>query len=331
MLRGHLEVAKAIVEIANAQYQPNEEKKQQYFDGDYDNSECDSCDDDESDDGNSIRLYSEIIDDQFTIDNIGEVATQVKSRHKPITVVQWTAPADSFLEDMDTCNALQTESTRKDQTPAMFVSYVDPNEKHFPSRRPNRLVQYAIWKDDTKLLEFLLDLGEQYAALDKDEDSSSAFTVPEQDVLFALRHGRTKALAVLIKRTAAGIPLDELVKKSGVEVKEKPRYYQGLSIHGKKRTDWAEAGRGRYMASSFSKDKHPPLLEAASQGSLESVEWFLSTAPMRHYSEFAGTHAHDVRLKRLAQAEGGIHKSISSWLDTRSEFSIFQRFRNIAD
>lgn len=50
-----------------------------------------------------------------------------------------------------------------------------------------------------------------------------------------MNHGKTQMLALIIKRTGAGIPLDHLVKKSGVELKQKPRYYQGLTVYGKKR------------------------------------------------------------------------------------------------
>jgi hypothetical protein len=48
-------------------------------------------------------------------------------------------------------------------------------------------------------------------------------------------------LSIMVKSTGVGIPLNALVKKSGVELETKPKYYQGLSVGGKKRADWAQA------------------------------------------------------------------------------------------
>ena len=61
-------------------------------------------------------------------------------------------------------------------------------------------------------------------------------------------------------------------------------------------------------------DKNPPLLEAAFERSIDSVVWYLSNAPMRHYKEFAETYKTDKRLQYLAQANGGFDKAFSTWL-----------------
>ncbi len=60
-------------------------------------------------------------------------------------------------------------------------------------------------------------------------------TFPDNDFRRAIELGRTELLAEIIRRTGAGLPLEELVKGTGVEIKEKPRFYQGLTVYGKKR------------------------------------------------------------------------------------------------
>ncbi|KAJ9641384.1 hypothetical protein H2199_005354 [Coniosporium tulheliwenetii] len=288
VLRGHLPVAKAILEVAQAQYQPKAAPRRTYaMDEDDGNS-----DEDSEGDSDSIHVYSTLVDDQFTIDNIGEVSTQVKSDVTPVAMLNRRCPVWSMVGEKD--------------------------GQHLHGS----LLRYAINVDDIDLARYLLDLGVEFSTHYKDDnESSSIYSVSYSDFTYAMELGRTQILADMIKRTGAGIPLDDLVKKSGVEVVEKPKYYRGLSVHGKKRADWAAAGRGERVPSQPTV-KHPPLLEAAYSGSIESVEWFLSDAPMRHYSAFASANKCDERLQNLAKAPGGIDQSISTWLATRDDLLI---------
>jgi hypothetical protein len=114
-----------------------------------------------------------------------------------------------------------------------------------------------------------------------------------------------------------GIPLNKLIEKSGVEVKTKPRYYQGLSVGGKKRADWAQAPGDRVLVV---EEKTPPLLQAAYAGSIESVEWLMSDAPMRRYKEFAESNKFDKRIKTLEQSGKGFDKTIGNWLTAKGKF-----------
>jgi hypothetical protein len=119
------------------------------------------------------------------------------------------------------------------------------------------------------------------------------------------------------KATGVGIPLNELIATSGVEIKTKPRYYQGLSVGGKKRADWAQAPGGYQRVV---EEKTPPLLQAAKLGSIDAVEWFMSDAPMRRYKEFAESNKHDKRIKTLEEAGKGFDKTIGSWLAMKCKF-----------
>lgn len=99
-------------------------------------------------------------------------------------------------------------------------------------------------------------------------------------------------------------------------MKTKPRYYQGLSVGGKKRADWAQApGDNHYVV----EEKIPPILQAAYAGSIDSVEWFMSDAPLRRYKEFAEANKHDKRIKTLEASGKGFDKTIGTWLNAKSE------------
>jgi hypothetical protein len=282
IFRGYLDVAKAIVKIVQAQYKKREDQGHERFEMESD------CNDGDSEGSDHVRIYSEIVDDKFTIDNIGEVATQVESHITPLEVISWYCPGGMFMD-------------------------ADARAKMRHSRfgMPSNLIEYAIWMDNTGLLNFLLDLGHEMLT----SDESAIFSVPNRAVHLAIAEGRLRCLEELIKRTGADLPLNALVNESGVETHEKPKYYQGLSIHGKKRADWAAGGREQIRPQTTTSS---PLLVSAVLGSLRSTEWYMSTAPGRHYIDFTKIHEEDIRLKLLAKSTHGIEKSLMNWLTAKS-------------
>ncbi|KAK4239714.1 hypothetical protein C8A03DRAFT_32236 [Achaetomium macrosporum] len=278
--RGHYNVARAVLEIAHAQYAPEEKPKKRYrmqaephsWRSD-DDSEC--SDDESVHGGDSMpTIYGEIIDEQFTIDNVGQVSMKVNSRTKPLQMASW-----AFL------------------------------------------LQSVISANDMQGLKFLLDVYERWSTqkLDSDDEGSGFYSFPVAEFRLAVELGRVELLGEIIKRTGAGLPLEHLVKHTGVEMKVKPRYYQGLTVYGKKRDDWATAGRE--VANKPSGTETSPLLLAAFAGRIETVEWFLSDTPLRQYLTFAKSEAarEDVRLKHLARAPGGFDGAISKWLHDQSD------------
>lgn len=313
ILRGHLDIAKAILEIAKAQYEPEDEAKRERYSirprdevSDYD-SDVDS---DIGSVDNDIHIYREIVDDQFTIENIGEVSLQVKSRITPMKYLRWTVDVSAFVK-----------YGQLSPKPAAGLDFkkLGYNQDGWMS-----LFAYAIVADDMKLFKLLLDLGEEHSRTTDEEGATSTsrfFAFQQEDFRLAIEHGRTQHLAEIMKRTGAGIPLEELVKRSGVEIKEKPKYYQGLTVHGRKRADWAAAGRNVTKATKTG-SKYSPLLQSARAGNVDSVEWMLSDSPIRHYIAFAEANKNDKRLVALSQAGGGIEKAITTWYGAKSEFSL---------
>ncbi|KAK5146469.1 hypothetical protein LTR04_001040 [Oleoguttula sp. CCFEE 6159] len=290
IIRGHLDLAKAILEIAQAQYAPQEAGKEVF------NMRSGYKDSDMESNGDDIGIYGELVDDKFTIDNIGEVSSQVKSNITPIQLMGWFCRVSPLLDEDS------------------------PREKELANA--SNLMQYAIAFDNIELLRLLLDLSIEYTARNASLDNHpKVFSFLNRDFDFAIRLGRTHMLAEIIKRTGAGVPLEDFVKKSGVQVVEKPKYYQGLSVHGKKRKDWAHAGRATQIATSNA-DLHPPILKAALESSLDSVEWFFSDTVVRCYMEFAKANRDDKRLRNLERAVEGFDKLTTGWLGARIDLVI---------
>jgi ankyrin repeat protein len=342
VLRKHFDVARAILEIAHAQFAVEEtnghvKHSMQPIDEDNDDSEVDDDD---------VQIYSEIVDNRFTIENIGEVQSQVKSNVKPLRLVSWNCPVWRFLEGgassppstpqrhalsdyQDQIHRYFSQGTvSSGRSPSQVLKYARNGPKlaheHLPDvLKPENLFQLAILVNDSELLHFLIAMGEDCTirkAGAAEDIASKFFHFDDADFLYAIRLGRLELLKEIIKRTGSGIPLDDLVRRSGVTIQEKPRFYQGLSIHGRKRADWANAGRD--VQSQPVGAKHPPLLQAARLGSLESVEWLFSDSVLRCYSEFIDNHRDDIRIQNLAKTKGGSEAAISKWLNVRSHLLI---------
>jgi ankyrin repeat protein len=302
ILRGHLDLAETILDIIQAQYVPGKPEMSYTMNGGSDDSDSE----DDVDDDERIQLYERLpasVRNQFTIDDIGEISTLVKSDVSPLKALHQIHRIHQFCKD-------------------------EPNEAEpFLKRNafyPPTLLGYAIHTDNLELLTALLDAGDKYQHIgDEDEEDANrtANTLSPAEFKYAIALGRVKLLSEVIKRTGSGLPLDDLVQKSGVEIKETPKYYTGLSIRGTKRKDWAEAYQNKQTVTKY--DHHPPLLEAARAGNIEAIEWFMSDAPLRLYSEFSEANKDDERLKSLNQAAGGFDKMVMNWLDTRSKFKLY--------
>ncbi|KAJ4286829.1 hypothetical protein N0V90_013081 [Kalmusia sp. IMI 367209] len=310
VLRGHFNLARAIVEICFAQYQPrdDEELKSRYRLG----NEVEDDDSDMSDnsDESNIPVYAQIIDEKFTIDNIGELATQVKSDVSPLQFMSTECPTWKYTKFC---------TPEKQITCGVDNRAIDIGGK---GDATCPLQSWALITNDKSLFAFLLDLDVEWTdRLAKKLDGSSGIpSFSGFDFHLGIEYGRVELLEEMIKHSGAGIELESLVKKSGVKYREKPKYYQGLSVHGKKRPAWIDAARGTY--SKGVTDSDPPLLQAAFKGSLQSVEWFLSDAPARHYLDFAEAYKHDKYIEHLNKNAGGFEKLLRKWLGTRRELAL---------
>lgn len=100
-----------------------------------------------------------------------------------------------------------------------------------------------ITKNDLRGLQFLLDVHEELVAQRDNEDDQDhdeigrqfGYVLPAATFEELLRGGHIELLSELIRRTGAGLPLAEMVSKTGVEIKVQPKYYQGLTVRGKKK------------------------------------------------------------------------------------------------
>lgn len=212
-LRGHYDAAKVVLEMIGAQWTPRETDQVRYkMEGDEEeedeySDEDEGCNSDEDSDTH-VRIVSEKVDKTFTIDNIGEVSLQVKSHTRPTERLMAGARVWTLKDGVFTDGEVY-----------------------------GTLFAHCIKQDDMAGLKALLSMAQHFSEAPKpgDEERRSTFNFKDEDFILVVKSGNTQAIRQIIKTTCAGVPLDSLVKKSGVEAKQKPRYYQGLTVYGKKR------------------------------------------------------------------------------------------------
>jgi hypothetical protein len=193
VLRKHWDVARAIVEISFAQYHvPEEEKPKTYRIGE--------DDEEDASDSNDVTVFAEIIDDRFTIDNIGEVASQVKSSISPLTFVSRALPIIQYIQCVSpgqqyTCGV--DDRQIYDGELGEFLS----------------LQSWAIVTNDKTLFAFMLDLDVEWSdRLAKNLDGSSGIpSFAQYDFDLAIEHGRVELLAEMIKHGGELISANRLV------------------------------------------------------------------------------------------------------------------------
>ncbi|MCJ1387609.1 hypothetical protein MMC18_000452 [Xylographa bjoerkii] len=334
--RGHLHLAKSIIEIANAQYVPSDNTKphRRYLINN-DANDADVEDDD-------MSLYSELVDDTFTIENIAALTKTVGSKTPATHMLQWRAEfwmvfRAPELEAKEALGCLTDDGVRDIVNMTDTAQAWDCTWHHRPNSQKS-LVDLAIATRDLSLLRFLLRIEQEARlALDKGGDSFHVESlVGPSHFQFALKEGFMEIAGEMIAATGVALPLDHLVEKSGIGEVEKPKYYQGLMLYGKHKREWAQErdnGQRRHRNSLFNKriSEESPILTFAGHANLAAVEWFLSDTPARLYKQYCIENKEDKRLIALSKAHGGSDKAIDDWLHARIDLALHHAIQSDVD
>ncbi|KAJ5171817.1 hypothetical protein N7492_004410 [Penicillium capsulatum] len=292
VLRGHLQVAKAVLQIVHLQYKAPTPQTQKF-----------EIDVDADSDNEDINIVGHDVNDQFTHENVGEIVTQVEGKVSPLQALQQICSASFFLEE--------------DPEKRKFRRLHMDEDGGYACMQVNNVFAYAIYKNDVSQLDWLLKLGQECASSDKSDNAGFFCSENQNELQLAIALGHTECLSRLIENTGAGLPLKKLADDSGVGSLDEHEFYPGLSIRGRKRKDWASAGRPDYRDGTEEYGR-PPLLISAMQGNLTSTEWFLGTAPSRQYLEYVNKYQEDKNIQRLLKSKLGLDATVLKWLQSRN-------------
>ncbi|CAG9988902.1 unnamed protein product [Clonostachys byssicola] len=323
-LRGHYDAAKVVLEIVKSQWAPQEQPKMQYkMREDVEDDE----DDEMSEEENELQIVGEKADGKSTIDNIGVVSMVVTSTTKPHEMINYEVPRfimkDGQAERFDQGTLFRHCFKHDDRHGMQFLI---EQAQYWVSQKYDSAKAGVSDKEDEEMKELDQEEDEMEEDIDEDNDSQKnkegeeeeqhgVFRFPEADLQYGIRNGKTELLGLVIAHTGAGVPLETLVKELDLTEKKKPKYYQGLTVYGKKRSDWANAGR-ETVAETRSGLSNSPLRYAARSGSIESVKYFLNERPYQLYSDFESSSlaARDPYIQLLNKVPGGYNRAVSKWL-----------------
>ncbi|KAL2435389.1 hypothetical protein ABEF95_015901 [Exophiala dermatitidis] len=340
VLRGHYDVAELIVEIATVQYRPRSKSEEYHYTlhagreyNEYSDYSEDSGDDGEVDsDEDDVRVLRQVVDETFTIDNVATLAENVKSSISPATMVSWPCQVTRAIENKEVEQSEIDEAFEADWGFTRWVynrsyqswSWFESAFDYVNRKKQQSLIRYAIFTDNLDLLKFLVKVGSTLASRCENDESLKTIQPTEVEFQVALRLGRVKMIEEMIKSTGVGLAIQKIFQKAGLQLDQKPQYYQGLTVHGRKRQDWTEARRLGYRHRQDTSDAPNPRLTAIAEGNLRAAQYFLGDGPLRRYLEFAETRnsKDDVHIQALAKAEGGVEAALQTWLSTRSHLAL---------
>ncbi|MCJ1384124.1 hypothetical protein MMC17_007240 [Xylographa soralifera] len=331
--RGHFHLAKTIFEIADAQYEPSDQAKprRRYLISD------DMDDDDEEDE--SMSIYSELVDDIFTIENIAALTKSVGSKTPAADMLQWQAEFWMILEKPElegkqALDCLTDDGIRNNVTMTDTAQAWDGAWRFRPIRRKT-LIDLAIAMRDMDLVRLLLRI-EQEARLALDKRGDSLHIEPlvqPSHFQFALKKGFMEIAGELIAATGVSLPVDHLVERSGIKEVKKPKYYQGLMLYGKHKSEWAqerESESGPYRHHNKISEESL-ILTAAGYANLTAVEWFLSDTPARLYKQYCIDNKDKNKLVALSKAHGGFDKAIHDWFYAKIDLALHHALQGNAN
>jgi ankyrin repeat protein len=330
IIRGHTELADIILDIAMIQYQPGEHQPKYRYSLD----QPEPVADDESEmsvdtEEDHVTVYKHLIDQKYTVESVAALQDTVESKVTPLQLLGQPAQMYCMMASYTDAQTLGLQIPREHLTTPWNAKFDKYSQGHLRAvladaiPAQNNLFRYAIAKNDIALLKWLLEREERYINREegRDPDAQIDRNINRDDFHLCMRHGRTEMLAEIIKQTGIRLPVKGLVEKSGIEVKETSMYYQGLTVYGRKRKDWADRSRGIIAHQQVSSDT-PPLLDAVFYGNVEAIEYCLGDGPLRQYEEYAANQPNDAAIDALRQEKGGITKTISRWLNSRSQLAI---------
>ena len=330
VLREHLQLARDILEIATVQHKPKkDEARYRYL---LEKPEDDEDSDQESNNPDDVPISSRLVDAQYTINDIAALADTAESHVSPLNMLKWSSQVYRMLGSLEDYRKSSQSAVKPNFELSQWDSgykekYAQGHVANVMARHnngdENTLWEYAIRRGDIRLFRFLQECGENLVQREESDESDGAkiFEAPGGTFDAAMRYSRSEMAGELIKRDGNRLPLLKFVERAGAEMKEKPKYYQGLTVYGRKRKDWADRSRGIMSRQPLEEDT-PPLLLAAFENRVDVTEYFLSEAPLRRYEEFVETHRDHKAIQALSEKPGGIKKVLTSWLGARRELAI---------
>lgn len=309
--RGHYELARTIYRIAEAQYRPphcqqSSPKNSNGSESDEFSELSEETDEDWADEqcaDHIEKIVAFLADDEITTNEVRKMHLKILKPCPLSPALMFSWPGSAEIDGRDNVGSLPCSKRQ--------------------AISPENITARALYRNDSEMLSCILDLAEEPRQIVIEEDwkevtKGNSFALNDHAFKIGLQSATPEILTLLIKRTAAGIPLDMLAEQSGVDlVTESNGTYRGLKLKESR-----SKGQAADMNSKSFRRFTPPLLQAAYYGSFENVKWFLSDEPIKAYLQFAAENQDDDRVKRISRSSEGFCGMVRRFLRSRTKLAI---------
>ena len=337
--RGEYDTADLMLEIAHLQYAPDDKETPKRC---YQISSITFADDDSeaSVDERDFFVSSELVDQEFTIDDVAKLANQVSSKSQAMDFLSW---GGQFWMFASLPGAHSASSLGKTSELNMYPMLDRWNQKHTSiaffqdhfadksSRNKVNVLNFAIDTGDINLVRLITKWYNTYVPLTikpKNRYTVSSHLVPsDKRYLFqAINLGHNDIASELIANFGCGMPIESLMDEARVQDPEAAKYYQGLLVRGKHKKEWAKEANKTADTGNINDPLRTSLLLNAissdsSNGGLTTIEWCLSDSPQRLLTEWLSQNK-DKRVRNLVRANGNPQELVTEWLESRQSLAI---------
>ena len=272
IMRGNYEMIDTILEVVAEQYVPIEpEAPKRYRESR--GHDADDSDEDTSDDASDGVRFEKVEEKDVEVEDNAPMQNLAKCSTSPWQYfLSLTFRVSESMFSLDEAKAVG----------------VDQNHSW-------TALEWAIAKNDQALYEKIISLAKSLPT--PVEKAAGAglrrYAIDNQNALcMAVRLGRTDVLDELMRSCSFGIPYDKLRKNDPtLREEEANKYYQGLTIRGRKQKAWVESANPNGHTSSFYVFK--PLQQAICMANMATVDWLYSERPWTCFQRFISDNAPD--------------------------------------
>ncbi|CAI6095948.1 unnamed protein product [Clonostachys chloroleuca] len=340
VVKNNLTLAQIILDITAAQYVPEGSqkapKRRFRIRGAEDASDYDE--DEEQYGGNDILLTSELVDDDFTIEDLGALSASAGTETTPADLIVASTPLWAVQKPINVCASDIHRGESKVWEPSFYWRRWSSPSTAFSSVVDDfwvksDLLSFALDSQNVDLIKFMLRVAKEamISAFDEgngtSEHDDSWHNQLSDHLSRYISQGKWDLVELLITETGAGMPISKIFGSIAIpeEEREKPKYYQGLKIRGTHKSDWAaEAGgeQQRAQATPWRENTTSPFINAVYDGDCSVVDFWQGDACVRMYDTFGTRNTHAKSIKRIEKEYGTWKKAVTTWLGLRKHLAV---------
>ncbi|KAI9150792.1 hypothetical protein HJFPF1_10569 [Paramyrothecium foliicola] len=341
VVKQNLALAQIILDIAAAQYVPEGAKKSAKRRFRIRGAGEGSDDEDDYDNirgSDEIPLTSELVDDDFTIEDLGALSSSAGSQTSPADLIVTTTPFWVVQKPLDVTASDIHRGDSDEWKPGFYWSSYRSTTSAFDSVVEyywikNDLFDFAFQSEAPDLINFMLRVAKEakLSAFDEGNGLSGLNSQWNGQLDYVFRQcisaGKWDMAELLVKEAGLSMPISEIFQSIAVpeEEREKPKYYQGLKIRGNHKLDWAaEAGgeREEAQARPWREQTTSPFISAVLGQDRSVIDFWQSEACTKMYEAFGQRNQHVKSIARITKEYGSWSKAVTTWLGLRKYMAL---------